>query len=220
MAIYFVKDTRLKSLADSTRTLSGATGSLSTKTMNDKLDEVASAIEDAKDAITGKGVSVPSGTTALGLAALISSITAGGGDSGGSGGGSAPAGIVSKSGSFKTTTDSNYVLTHNLGVTPNLIYINHNASDAPSNFFYGIGVSSHFKDPSQSNNMLQWVGYFNENAPNDPYQTGGAFGIDENANALAPIRNANAETITLGSSFIQITSGIWYKYTIIGGLFS
>ena len=72
-------------------------------------------IESAKTAIAtaieGKGVTVPDGTKLDGMAALIESIEAGGGNF--------------ATGTFTTTDDitSNIVITHDLGVKPQLFFV-------------------------------------------------------------------------------------------------
>jgi len=102
MAEYLIKDASLTSIADKIRVLSGTTGTMSLDTMKthvddannevniqtDLLAQVTTALEgDAAgsylapivDALTDKGIEVPSGMNVDGLAALIAAIEAGGG---------------------------------------------------------------------------------------------------------------------------------------------
>ena len=79
-------------------------------------------IESAKTAIAtaieGKGVTVPDGTLLDGMAPLIESIEAGGGNF--------------ATGTFTTTDDitSNVVINHNLGVKPRFVIVLSNSADA------------------------------------------------------------------------------------------
>ena len=76
-----------------------------------ELTRITNAKAAIKTAIEGKGVTVPSGTLLDGMASLIESIEAGGGN------------FVT--GTFTTTDDitSNVVINHNLGVKPKFIII-------------------------------------------------------------------------------------------------
>lgn len=96
---------------------------MSVQTQIDRLETAKNAIVSA---ITGKGVSVPSGTKLDGLAALIASITTGGGSGGGGG---LPSGVSALTfGTFTPTSDctSDWPIYHDLGQTPNffLFYTN------------------------------------------------------------------------------------------------
>lgn len=90
-----------------------------------ELNRIETAKEDIKTAINNKGVSVPSGIKIDGLAALINSISSGGG--GNSGG--LPNGVTALDfGTFTIEADSSsdYPVYHNLGQAPNffLFYTN------------------------------------------------------------------------------------------------
>ena len=76
-----------------------------------ELTRIVNAKAAIKTAIEGKGVTVPSGTLLDGMASLIESIEAGGGN------------FVT--GTFTTTDDitSNVVINHNLGVKPKFIIV-------------------------------------------------------------------------------------------------
>lgn len=106
---------------------------MSVQTQIDRLETAKNAIVSA---ITGKGVSVPSGTKLDGLAALIASIVTGGGSGGGGSGGGLPSGVSALTfGTFTPTSDckSDWPIEHNLGQTPNffLFYTNdmHSVAD-------------------------------------------------------------------------------------------
>lgn len=93
---------------------------MSVQSQIDRLETAKNAIVSA---ITGKGVSVPSGTKMDGLAALIEAITTGGGSGGGGGSsGGLPSGVSALTfGTFTPTSDctSDWPIYHDLGQTPN-----------------------------------------------------------------------------------------------------
>lgn len=106
---------------------------MSVQTQIDRLETAKNAIVSA---ITGKGVSVPSGTKLDGLAALIASITTGGGSGGGGSSGGLPSGVSALTfGTFTPTSDctSDWPVDHDLGQAPNffLFYTNdmHSTTD-------------------------------------------------------------------------------------------
>ena len=84
-------------------------------------------IESAKTAIAtaieGKGVTVPDGTKLDGLAALVESIEAGGGDMASLGSGSFTLSEKIKPTISNTSGENGYTLEHNLGVIPKFIII-------------------------------------------------------------------------------------------------
>ena len=77
-----------------------------------ELTRITNAKAAIKAAIEGKGVTVPEGTKLDGMAALVEAISAGGG-------------MNFVTGTFTTTDDitSNIVITHDLGVKPQLFFV-------------------------------------------------------------------------------------------------
>lgn len=77
-----------------------------------EIDRIAGAKTALATAIAGKGVTVPEGTKLDGMAALVEEISAGGG-------------MNFVTGTFTTTADitSNIVITHDLGVKPQLFFV-------------------------------------------------------------------------------------------------
>lgn len=77
-----------------------------------EFDRIAGAKTAIATAIEGKGVTVPEGTKLDGMAALVEAISAGGG-------------MNFVTGTFTTTDDitSNIVITHDLGVKPQLFFV-------------------------------------------------------------------------------------------------
>ena len=77
-----------------------------------ELTRITNAKAAVKAAIEGKGVTVPEGTKLDGMAALVEAISAGGG-------------MNFVTGTFTTTDDitSNIVITHDLGVKPQLFFV-------------------------------------------------------------------------------------------------
>lgn len=87
------------------------------------LTRLTNAKSAIKAAIEGKGVTVPDGTLLDGMAALVEAISAGGGSGG----------AQLAYGTFTPAADTyDYVVTHNLGVKPDLIVVWSSDASTPS----------------------------------------------------------------------------------------
>lgn len=103
-----------------------------------KINRIATAVTSALSALTAKGVTVPEGANVESLAALIESIEAGGG-------GLQNNRLVNvASGSFTVVertamdNDNRFILQHDIGVIPLLIYIQASGSSASGDFTNGV----------------------------------------------------------------------------------
>ena len=88
-----------------------------------EIDRISGNVSAALSAIVEKGVTVPDGSTSDALAELIASIEAGGGSGG----------TQLAYGTFTPAADTyDYVVTHNLGVMPDLIVVWSSDASTPS----------------------------------------------------------------------------------------
>ena len=167
-----------------------------------ELTRITNAKAAIKAAIEGKGVTVPDGTLLDGMAALIESIEAGGGGSG----------IVYTSGTLvfsSNTTCDGYVITHGLGIIPQIFIISIKYSTSGDfGLMHHFVISEGLRNIGYSANKYCYS-FFNKGVnghsrqnvvPNKDYT------IDEN-------------TITImGTNNGVFLSGIHYAWQAIGGI--
>lgn len=135
----------------------------------------------------------------------ISNIEAGGG--GGSGT------VVSKKGTFKATAQTGNVVTHDLGVTPDLIVVWQDTNWSGTLVAIGKGPKLY-----NGSNYVHIAGYQNPNDTSCPYWlTGGNTSVDV-ANTAMPLYSANASTFTVGGTMMKLVVGRTYYYEVTGGL--
>ena len=156
----------------------------------------------ALSAIAEKGVTVPDGSTSDALAELIASIEAGGGGNG----------IVYTSGTLTFTSSTkceNHVITHGLGVTPQIFILCSKYAPSDKYALYNFGVISE---------GLRNLGY---TASNFAY-----YYANKGVNMYCRIDVINNTSITIDESTITIpsvnnsvfVSNLQYSWHAIGGI--
>ena len=182
-----------------------------------QIDRISGAVSAALAALSEKGVEVPAGTKVDGLAALIAAIEAGGG-----GGGNI------SWGTFTLTSDTkDYVVTHNLGVVPDIFLFwmtNQKTSNLTKNeLFFGVNTSESFCDFIGGT----WCGastiMTGTTSTSARYMTTSANVTRQGGNFMtlygAP-GSANATTVKLATSKENyfLCNGFDYVWVAIGGL--
>lgn len=168
-----------------------------------ELSRIINAKSAIKAAIEGKGVTVPEATLLDGMATLIESIEAGGGSGG----------TQLAYGTFTPAADTyDYVVTHNLGVVPDLIVVWSSDASTPSTSkgVLAIGISAKI-----GGNGQWYVRYRNsyyyyfarsyditQNASNGPFNQ-----VNETSFAVFPSRPGN-----------YASAGVTYGYVVIKGI--
>lgn len=133
------------------------------------------------------------------------------------GGGSADGGSNVKFayGKFTPSATGQLVVTHNLGVVPDLILVRggYGSTSAAGNLLLAYGVSQAFYE---ANNSFLLNGVISVQSTSGTYRHNSyVFGVDNTSTGKA-IHSANAETFTLGSVTLVTTAE--YEYIAIGGL--
>lgn len=158
-----------------------------------ELARIANAKAAVKAAIEGKGVTVPEGTKLDGMAPLIESIEAGGGNF--------------ATGTFTTTDDitSNVVINHNLGVKPKFIIV---LCTSPVIYSQSTGHWLSFYYLYQYSS--EWYGHKYQSPSNGTVGYGsGLISVSQNADVGAWYRvNVDETTFTLKQARISSTYGI------------
>ena len=158
-----------------------------------ELTRITNAKAAVKAAIEGKGVTVPEGTKLDGMAALIESIEAGGGNF--------------AAGTFTTTDDikSNVVINHNLGVKPKFIIV---LCTSPSTYSNSAGHWLSFYYLYQYSSEQYGHKYQSPNEGTVGYNTG-LISASENGDRGAWYRvNVDETTFTLKQAKISSKDGI------------
>ena len=158
-------------------------------------------IESAKTAIVtaieGKGVTVPTGTKLDGMAALVEAISAGGG-------------MNFATGTFTTTDDitSNIVITHDLGVKPQLFFVacSRNTKNAYSGSSPAVMVFAYFMMDDKKKSYLSR--YQAVNASTSKYGSGQVHLSGTGTTDLWYRFNIDETTVTLKQSAIDSNYGI------------
>ena len=158
-------------------------------------------IESAKTAIAtaieGKGVTVPEGTKLDGLAALVEAISAGGG-------------MNFVTGTFTTTDDitSNIVITHDLGVKPQLFFVacSQNTKQAYSGSSPEVMVFAYFIIGNDKTRYL--CRYQKVGNPASGFNTDQVSSSGTGTTGLWYRFNIDETTVTLKQSTINSTYGI------------
>ena len=118
-------NTKMTAIADKIRSLRGVSGTMGLDAMATHLGNEITGLNAALAALTEKGGTVPDGTKVDGLAALIAAIEAGGGGGGGA---------TVSFGSFTPSTDAkDYVVAHDLGIVPDIVFYWTDASATSAN---------------------------------------------------------------------------------------
>ena len=156
-------------------------------------------------AIEGKGVTVPDGTLLDGMAALIESIEVGGGSGG----------AQLAYGTFTPAADTyDYVVTHNLGVVPDLIVVWSSDASTPSTSKGVLAIGTLAKIGSNA----QWFLRYRDSCYNYFAKTGD----------ISQVRLAHPFGVVNETSFVVFTSylgnyasaGVKYGYVAIKGITS
>ena len=170
-----------------------------------ELTRIINAKAAIKTAIEGKGVTVPEGTKLDGMAALVESIEAGGGNL--------------ATGTFTTTDDitSNVVINHNLGVKPKFIIVLCTKSLAYSQskpdwlcFYYLYQYNStHYghKYQGPSTNAAGYASGMISGSENDDAGAWYRANVDETTFTLKQARINSTYGIGASSSFFWIAYG-------------
>lgn len=158
MSEYIIDSTLLTNIADAVRSVDGSTSTLTPQQMETRLKAIKSSIDSALSALTAKKVEVPSDSTIHGLAELITSIEAGGGEN-------ITTGTVTFSEPRGLATNPAYILIHEHGRIPNNIlwFIKESTSVNESNNLIGsYKASFEYISPQ----MYSFVGSSNSSTTN------------------------------------------------------
>ena len=167
-----------------------------------ELTRITNAKAAIKTAIEGKGVTVPDGTLLDGMAALIESIEAGGGGNG----------IVYTSGTLtftSSTTCEDYVITHGLGVTPQIFILcgEYGSSEDYALYCYGV-ISEGLRNLGYK--APKFADFFTNRGKNMNYR------ISLRGNISITI---DESTITIPDlSYGAFVGGLGYSWHAIGGI--
>lgn len=132
-------------------------------------------------------------------------------EAGGSGGGGGT--VVSKSGTFIATADKDVVVTHDLGVTPDLIVVWTNEPFTGTGLLVSIGKGPKLYDSSTKAHI---AGYQNPNDTDKLYWLTGGLDSVAATNKAMPIYGANASTFTVGGTMLRLGVDKEYYYEVTG----
>ena len=170
-----------------------------------ELTRLVNAKAAIQTAIEGKGVTVPSGTLLDGMAALIESIEVGGGSGG----------VQLAYGTFTPAADTyDYVVTHNLGVMPDLIVVWSSDASKPSTSKGVLAIGTLAKIGSNAQWVLRYRSsyyhYFAKTGDISQAWSGHPFGVV----------NETSFTVFTSSMSNYASAGVKYGYVAIKGITS
>lgn len=113
-----------------------------------------------------------------------------------------------KSGSFKATVDGVQTITHELGVPPEIMFLYTSSTPGTS----GIICLNGYCEKIKAEQVVEL------NTSSGSMFISFTFGVDNDSYSYGQFKNVNPVTFDVGGGTAQITTGITYYWTVIGGV--